>query len=319
MNDGNETAAITPRSLASALDGVNAWRQEQESKTQAELAEVDSEIESVKSAIANLTQQLDALHRFRDEVSRRTTHVSPEETTRRYQGIFTALLEQHQSLTARSALVRAATTARDQALLGSLADPAAAALVRDYEQFRTAVAPTLGALPESYRAVILQHHESVTARLKALVESHGTSVAEVDAPTLTLDVALAIDTGEGAPDVLMMVVPVSEHVNGRAGSRPEDAETWIAARVLQGLYEACAASGLHNAHAAFGGHQGLLAIEIEVPGVGAEFATEVAAAIARVVGASKELRGAKVSIAAHAVPVDHLLPPETSEEADDVG
>lgn len=318
MKDGNGNAGA-PRSLASALEEVAAWRSEQEGKAKAELAEVDSEIDSVRSAIANLTQQLEALRRFRDEVAQRTDVVGPEETARSYKAIFSALLSQQAALEARSAAVRARIDERDRALLSSLQDPAAASLVREYEQFRSAVAPTLAALPESYRAVLQAHHEGVTAKLRALVEAAGTSAVTVDEAPITLDVAVAMDDAEGAPPVLMMVVPATEAVNGRPGARPEDPQTWVAARALQGLYEACAAAGVAGAHAAYGGHQGLLAVEIEAVGMDASFATQVTAAITRVAAAAKELQGAGVVIQPMIVPVDHLLPPESGEEATDAG
>jgi hypothetical protein len=95
----------------------------------------------------------------------------------------------------------------------------------------------------------------------------------------------------------------------------------VAARAIQGLYEACGAAGLDAARAAFGDHQGLLAVEIEVQGASADFAAALGAALARAFEGARELRDAKVRVNAREVPVDTLFPPDEggSDEVSDVG
>jgi len=62
-----------PRSVADALAEVTRRQGEEESRHQAELTEVDQEVESLKTAMANLQQQLEALAKFREELVAKLT------------------------------------------------------------------------------------------------------------------------------------------------------------------------------------------------------------------------------------------------------
>jgi hypothetical protein len=315
MND----ATAKPQSLASALDEVSSWRSEAEQKTRTELAEVDQEIESLQTAMQNLQQQLDALRRFREEVARRDDRLTEEQTGRTYNAIFAALGSQAAALAARAELVAAAYQTRNKALEDALANPETAALMAEYKQFKSLVEPTLAAMPESYRKVMLEHHEKQAEQLQEIIDRQNQTVVTVDGPQVDADVVFAVDSPSGAPEVLMLVLPVPDTVQTDWQKRPEDLHTWIAARVVQGVYTACEASGVATPRAMYGGHQGLLAIEVEINGSKSDIGDRVRDAVNAAVQGAQELSGAQVRVEARPVQVDHLLPPEDAQEAEHGG
>ena len=100
------------RSVASALEEVARWRAEAEERHKAELQEVDTEVESLQQAVANLQQQLEALGRFKEELVGRADRIDEDEIDRCYQAIFGALGEQGGALAGRATLVAEAEGAR---------------------------------------------------------------------------------------------------------------------------------------------------------------------------------------------------------------
>jgi hypothetical protein len=306
----NTLAAASPRSVATALEDVTRWRSEAAGKTKSELAEVDQEIENLGTAISNLQQQIAALRKSREDIAKRDDRLGDEEGTRSYNAVFAALTEQMQSIRERAAGLAQADTSRSQALSEALKDPTVASLMTEYTQFKTTVEPTLKALPESYRGVIMQHHEGVAKKLRDALEKFGGTVSTVDGPELRLDAAFAVDAPDGTPEVVMMVLPIQEEVQANWASRSEDAQTWVAARVVQGLYSALQGAGLNTARAAFGGHQGLLAVEVEVSGAKLDIQQKITEEINKAMAGAQELVGAKIVVAARPMVVDHLLPPE---------
>jgi hypothetical protein len=308
----------TMHTVTGALQEVAEWREAARARHQDEIKEVDLEVENLRKAVANLQQQLDALGRFRDELVGKGARIDEEEVRRTYDRVFQALSSQREALAARAAAVVEAEKARQEAIAALMAGPAIAPLVKEIEQFKTHVEPTLALLPESYRAVILEHHDGVTRRVQELVDEAHVAPIAVEGPTVEVDVVYAIDAPEGLADLLMLVLPVEDAVQTRWTERQEDLQARLAARIVEGLYKACHQLGMTGVQAMFGGHQGLLAVEVELtrPDPDALDVALKAAFHAAQAGAA-DLEAARVAIRPVRLSVDHLLPPE--EEGADAG
>lgn len=300
------------RSLAAALDEVGRWRASSVARLRADAAETDTEIDNLRKSIENLQQQIEALRRSREAFTQQEAILPDEEVKRTHHAIFGVLLEQRAALEARGTALQDLESARRRALELSFNDPALASALQEYTQFKTTVEPTLKLLPESYRGVLQQHHDGVSRRLREHVEKASAGVVELRAPALPVDVVYAVDSPSGSPEVVMLVLPVAEAVHAEWATRAEDLQTLVAARVVQALYTVCQGAGLVQARAAFGGHQGLLAIEMEIAGAKPDFAALLGEEIGRL-AASQEIAAARVEIRSREVMVDHLIPPDAQE------
>lgn len=305
-------------SVGASLDQVARWKSESVSKQQAELVEVEQELKSLEAARQNLQTQLDSLRTFRDELSGKVGGSAGEEIARSHAAIFEALASQAEALRVRAGQAREAEQQRFEQLNASIAGSELAPVLIEYEQFRTQVEPTLAALPESYRSVMLAHHASVAERLRQHVaDLVAEPIALTDAPALELDVVFSLDAAEDEPDLLVCVVPVPAETLSDWAERPEDLLTAFAARVMQALYAACAERGLNDVVAIAGGHLGVLAVEAEIGGPHGEIEAALGQAITRVVSSAPELRAANVVARPRRVQADFLLPPEGAPEGDD--
>jgi uncharacterized protein YoxC len=303
-----------PRTIAGAMDDVAKWRSSAVNKNRSEIQDVDTEIENLRKAVANLQQQIEALRRSREDIVKREDKLAEEEVSKSYTAVFAALAEQSAALTKRSAAMSELASARKRAVEAAYADPAIAATVAEYNAFKTTVAPTLASFPERLRTIMLAEQAGTEKKLREHLEAAmRNSKAEVAGDPLAVEVVFAVDPAEGAPEVVMLVLPVAETVFTEWSTRAEDVQTQIAARVIEAVYRTATAAGLGNARAAFGGHAGLLAVEMEIAGAKGDFAGKLGEELGRVLGSASELQAAKVQVRAVNIPVDHLLPPEEAE------
>lgn len=300
--------------VAQALQGVQAWRAEEDARRLGELGEVAQEIKSLEAAMENLRQQLEALGTFQGELEAKAADLEAVADQRTYQAIFEVMKVQAAALEQREAEGLAASKAHRSSVPELLAKQGLSGVLEEYEQFKSAVEPTLKHVPESYRAALLEVHRKQEARLREALASF--AAASMDAKPLTVDLVFAIDAPEGTPELMVVVVPVAGAVQSGWAHREGGLQTIIAARVAQAIYEAAADVGFVAAQALSGGHLGLLAVELELIGADPKLAEALRTRLAAVARAP-ELSQANVTLAVQEVSMDHLLPPEEDEEAAD--
>ena len=289
--------------VAQALQGVQAWRAEEDARRLGELGEVAQEIKSLEAAMENLRQQLEALGTFQGELEAKAADLETVADQRTYQAIFEVMKVQAAALEQREAEGLAASKAHRSSVPELLAKQGLSGVLEEYEH-----------VPEGYRAALLEVHRKQEARLREALASF--AAVSMDAKPLTVDLVFAIDAPEGTPELMVVVVPVAGAVQSGWADREGGLQTIIAARVAQAIYEAAADVGFVAAQALSGGHLGLLAVELELLGADPKLADALRTRLAAVAKAP-ELSQANVTLAVQEVSMDHLLPPEEDEEAAD--
>ena len=302
--------STTPQRVDEALQDVGRWRGEQRAKLDAEVAEVEDAIDALRAQIAELESSITDKEGELEAVEARARTIDEAIPERTYHAIFSALSGQMEAVGLRAVAASEARAEAEAGFLDAIEDETLQSLLAEYRQFKEQVEPTLDALPASYRSVVAQHNDGVKHQLREAFEEMELPRGAVDADDLGIDVVLAVDAPGEQAEVVMLVLPVSEQVQLGWAGRGEDLQTFLAARVVEGAYRACHELDQRAAQALFGGHQGLLAVEIEVSGdpekVQEVFMERIAAATA----AAPELTDAAVSVQVRVVNVDHLLPPE---------
>ena len=311
------TAASTARSVSDALFEVEQWRSSEEARHQAEILDVDQEIKNLQSAIENLQHQLEALDRFRSDLGARVRALAPQYVGRAYQSVYGVLTIQAAWVDEREKLVAVAEKTRRTALPDILGRSEIGPVLEEFRQFKTTVEPTLKALPESYRSVIQRHHQGVTDRLRDHVAAVLTTPITIDADERSLDVIYAVDAPDGEPELLVVVLPVPETVHRNWKERGDGLSLWIAARVVQAVYEAAASANFGKAQVVAGGHQGLLVIEVDLAGAGMSFVEQLGRHVTEVLAQAPELGGARLKIVPRQLQIDHVMPPDDGTEVAD--
>lgn len=304
------TLGTTVRTVAAVLADVERWKADEEARHKAEMVEVEQEIKNLQTAIANLQQQLEALTRFRAELDGKASALGGQEIQRAYSGLFDTLGEQAKRLAARERQVADKGKDRASSLATTLKGSELGPVVEEYKQFKAAVEPTLKSLPESYRQVILKHHSGVVDKLRDHIAALTAGPLDVDAEALPVDVVYAVDAPEGDPELLVFVLPVDETVHAGWLDREDGLQLWLAARVVQAVYEIAAKTGFVRAQAMAGGHRGLLVVEVDLAGASKAFVEGLEARLPELLAKAPELLGAKVQATPRKVEVDYILPPD---------
>lgn len=296
-----------PSSVAAALQQVEELRAAAQARQQSQLGEIDEEIGRLEQSIENLRAQVATLHEARraaQEEAQSTLNSSSSAS----QHVFEALRVQSGRLTERNTAWVEAKKALESTRREALQSSEVAPLLQEYEQFHAEVEPTLANLPESYRKVIQAHHETVKSKLQAHLDALQ-SFPDLTDDELALDVVVAGDEG-----IAMVLTPVSESLYSDWSGRPADLESRVAEVVVEGLYTALRGTALESAEAAFGGHEGLLVMEVELTSDLAGFAGRLDAAMRQVFESAADVTAANVLLNLVRVPVDLLLPADEDPE-----
>lgn len=303
------------QTVAGALSALEDLKRQQEEQHRKHIAELDSEIERIRQAVANMTAQLEAVQQSRVEAEANLGGREQELASEGYTRIFGALRSQASQLAERTVAWTESARAIAAKRAAAMQEPDFAQLISDFQAFQNDVQPTLASMPDSYRSVLEAHHAQLSEKLQARV-SELEGRPEVHADDLRLDVVTAVDAdAEGG--IVMVVMPVTEEVNAAWSQRDADLQTLVASHVIQGLYRAVRGGPLEGIQAMAGGHQGLLALELELPQGHAEgFEPTLTAALGQALESAQDLTSAKLTFDVTSVAVDLLLPPE-DEEGDD--
>lgn len=298
------------QSVAAALDGVARWKKRAVERRNSELAQVDNEIGGLEQSIANLQAQLTKLQEYRKGLESQKERLPNEVAGRSYTAIFEVLTDQAKRVSERATTVSAAQAEREKKLDATLAQSDTKELIDAFNQFKSTIEPTLASLPAAYRTAIEGAHTDVEAKLQAKLEGLDGPI-EVDSVGLPIDIVWSVDAIPDEPALVLVVVPIADNVVTGWADRAEDLQTWLGARVVQALQQTLSGTAGDGAPLAFGGHQGLLALEFELPPEAAGSVRDrLGAALADVMTSAPELAGAKVTVTSTSVEIDHILPPE---------
>jgi hypothetical protein len=307
------TAATAAKSVNDALAEVDRWKSDEESRHKAELVEVEQEITNLENAIDNLKQQHEALLKFRDELDKKAQALPMREIERAHKALFSALAGQSGLLAEREQVVSRAVSARRDGLEESLSSDGFKDKLDDYRKFKQDVEPTLAAIPETFRAPMVAKFDELAAALKGRIAEILSVPAKIDSEPIAAEIAWCVDAPEGTPELLVVVLPVTDGVYTGWRDREDGVQTWMAARVVQALYEAAAESGFETAQANFGGHMGLLAVETDLLAAPSGFVEAFTNRLEALLSSAPELAGSKITLVARRTNVDFVLPPEDSE------
>ncbi len=307
MND-TESASRTS-DVGALVASLVAARDEAHRRHAAETAEIAAEVQRLEAAVAELQAQLTSLAEFQAEAAGRHEAGLTEAAHAARDQLIAALHAQRESLTARAAAWADGESAREQRIAAAFESSPHAAAFREWRAVRPGEGALAG-LPASYRAAVEAHHAAQGAALREALASLVPGPQPLSEAPLHVDVIVTVDEEDGEPTLASLLLPVPDAVASQWAARGDDLFLALAATVVAGVHRATAALGLSAARPAIGGHDGLLAIEVEFPGAAAQaVATECIAALEAAGADSVILGAARLHLTARRVPADFLLPP----------
>ncbi|MCO4748234.1 MAG: hypothetical protein KC912_25800 [Proteobacteria bacterium] len=310
---------VSPRRIQDAHELVELWHRAAVGRELHEAEGFEDQIAEAHAQRIEIDERIASLSAARDSAHARADALGAEVDGRTYEAMFDVLLEQARAVELRAVALREAEDGEDSDWLRQLGSGPLAPKLAEYVEFRQKVEPGLSAFPVTYRSVVRQHHEAVKQELTDWFEAQDLKPVKVDAKPLTLDVVLAVDVPEDELAVIMAVLPVASDVQARWAERHDGLGMLIAARAVEGLYKCAHAMGHREAQVLFGGHRGLIAVEIELEGDPVDLGPAFAGAVQAALDRAPELEAAKIRAQVGVLPVEQVLPPEALEGGADAG
>lgn len=305
--DSEEGAALP--TVADALMEARSALEAHRAQVDSELEELDEEIAEIEAAVRKLQEQLGSLARHRENLLTRRERSGDA----CYRALYQTLGRQAEALAVRAEQMAARREEQSSAQTG-MDEAEVERLLDEYRTFKKTIAPNLAELPESYRGVLSSHHEEVVARLREHFAEQLPPVV-LEAAPLPVDVVFAVDPPEGHAELLMFVLPVREQAFEGWRELGDGVELYLATRVAQGVFQALVELDLRAILPAFGGHQGVLVIEAEIPAMERQAVLDrVHEVVDAVLRTADELAAARVEARISEVPVGDVFPAEEEED-----
>lgn len=305
--------------MQAALDAIEKWRDDTRGLTSRRIDELEQEHTQLREDLDELQRQLDNVSRMRDEAASTLSGLSAEYERRAYAAVLDGLKQDAETIEARSAAYQEAVEARDARVAAMLQEPDTAARVKAFEDFEKQREQVLGALPESYHDVVLQKHEDLRAELAPLFGALSAPVPPVTEDTTGVTLVASMDSVDGVPEALAVILPVGYQLHTGWDKRTEDLATKLAYRVVAAVSAALQQIGVPDAPVVYAPYeygQEQLAIQVWLKDSDVEAPLEPAleAEIAKASATAAELKAAGLSLALTWQPPEVIAPSTTEQE-----
>jgi hypothetical protein len=310
MTNPGVSPALAPtyaeeQGLGALLREVDDWRHEAEARLRAEVDGIDAELTRIATVREELERRERQLKARRDAIALEETALPATLAARARGTLIERLTTQARALHARGKRTAELREERERRLLATLHAQGLTRLFEEHARFETQ-ASALDALPETYREALLAHHAAQGERLAAAREAADPGPVTLDAEPLELDVALAIDAPADGPALLSALFPVTARPPRRG--QPASLDLHVALRVVEGLYSALLPFA-PDARVVQGTHEGLVAIEIELPAAPPDaWWSRLLPGLAALWSEADDLAAARVVLRTVTLPASLLLP-----------
>ncbi|MEC8378828.1 MAG: hypothetical protein VXZ96_00820 [Myxococcota bacterium] len=223
--------------LFNALEELGRWRQSESRRLVNEQAMLRRKISDVEQKIKELQAELVNLNNDLTESNSLSAGLSQEENKRGHAAILNGLAVGRAIIDERNAPYQNVVAEREAAVAQKLDEPSLKETVAEFEQFHT-VEASLSALPESYRAAILKHHDQVRDALAPIFNTLSAPLPQQDLNPVTIPVVACVEENpdvDGRIQALSIILPVPASVQETwALDAPEQighrlAYRWVAA------------------------------------------------------------------------------------------
>ena len=235
--------------LFNALEELGRWRQTESRRLVNEQAMLRRQISDVEQKISQLQAELVQLNSDLTESTALTAGLSHEENKRGHSAILNGLSVGRSVIDERNVPYQNVVAEREAAVAQKLNEPSLKETVAEYEQFHT-VEASLSALPESYRAAILKHHDQVRDALAPIFNTLSAPLPQQDLNPVMIPVVACIEENpdvKGRVQALSIILPVPANVQETwALDAPEQIGHRLAYRWVAAIFRRIAVCGCRS-------------------------------------------------------------------------
>ena len=252
---------MTTSALLEALEEVSNWRQEREGFFDGKENEFSLRERKIQEQMTELNSKLATVQAEREESRQQRAKVAPEEQRRAHQALMVGLGQDSERISQRSVGYQEVVEEREQRVQKLLETPALSRKVQEFEQFHETQAQFEN-LPESYRSVILKHHDEVRAELQPIFNAFAEPLRIIDAEEERVGIVATIEPSDATPEALALVLPIPFQVYTDLTNVQESLEHLVAYRCAGLVSGMLLRVGVPSAPVLFDEYKGLIMIRV---------------------------------------------------------
>jgi len=306
--------------MRAALQVITDWQVATQQSTAERVAELDAEEAQLREDLAELQRQLGNVTKMRAEATETLQNLPAEYERRTHSAILSGLGTDAAAISERGSLYMAAVAARDANAASIMEQPGVAAKVQEFEEFEQRREALLSSLPKSYHAAILSQHDAVRAELQPLLDALSAEMEPVSDEVLDITLVASMDSVDGVPEALAVILPVSYQIHAAWDKRDEDLAALLAYRVVAAVSGALKQAGVPDAPVVYapyeyGDEQLAIQVWLKDSNVSASLEAALESEVERMASLAGELHTAGLRVAVTWQPPE-IIAPNTTEQED---
>jgi hypothetical protein len=212
---------------------------------------MDAQAEDLRRQIAVLQVQLQNAIAQREEAAATIEGLSVAYERRAHDAILSGLKQDEETVAERALLYQAALKERESRASALMEQPGIAAKISEFEDFESNRSALLAALPKSYHGALLIKHDAVRAELQPLLDAMSAEITPLTSEQVEITLIASMDSVDGQPEALAVILPVSFLVHDDWKKREEDLHMLLAYRAVSAVSAALHAVGVPDAPLVF--------------------------------------------------------------------
>lgn len=301
------------------LEAISRWQESTQEEASQRLEALQGEESQLRGDLKELQRQLDNVVKARAETTAQLAGLGAEHERRAYDAVIEGLSSDAEVISERSVSYQQAIEARAAAAATILEQPGISGKVDEFEDFEQRREQLLATLPKSYHDVLLKQHADVRAELQPLFDALSAEMPPVSDETADITLIASLDSVDGIPEALAVILPVSFQVYSSWEQQPENLDALLAYRVVAAVSAALKKVGVPDAPVVYapyeyGADQLAIQVWLRDSDVSGSLEEALEEAVARLGALADELRTAGLRLGLTWQPPEVIAPNMTEQE-----
>jgi hypothetical protein len=252
---------MSKSTLLSGLEEVFEWRKEREGYFDQKENEISARERHINEQLEQLNTQMAELQNHREETWNQRSLLNPQEQEKCNQAVQNGMKDDNNVISERDVFYQEFLREREERVLTLISSPSISKKVKEFEQFQD-THQQFDTLPESYRSVIIKHHNEVRAELNPIFTAFAEPLRILDDEQKNIGLLATLDPQEGPPEALALTLPIPFNVYTDLSTAEESLHHLLAYRCCAAVSSMLLKVGVPNAPIQFVEYCGMISIRV---------------------------------------------------------
>ena len=252
---------MSKSTVLTELDKVFQWKEKQNALFEQKEAELLVQERHICEQLEELNSQLAAVQLEREESWKQRAETDSEELNRARDAVQVGLAKDNNFISERDVFYQELLREREERVTTLINSPTLSKKVQEFAQFQDTQLQ-FDSLPESYRSVILKHHDEVRAELHPVFTAFSEPLRMLDAEKRNVGLLATLDPPDARPEALALTLPIPFSVYTNLSETVETLHHLLAYRCCAAVSSMLLKVGVPSAPIQFVDYNGMISIRV---------------------------------------------------------